>query len=145
MRSQQPPRRGLLSGSGAAVLLAMALVVCGCGRGGPAGAIWVTGTVMHDERPLSEGGVHFLAKDGKASASGSARLKDGKFGLYLMPGDYSIAVVSTEGSEEMDMKTGRVIPAKSRIPLRYTTVTESGLVAQVDAAHRTVSLALEPQ
>lgn len=145
MRSQQPPRRGLFSCSGTACLLATALAVTGCGRAGPAGTIWVTGTVVHDGKPLSEGGVHFLAQDGKASASGSARLKDGKFGLYLMPGDYSIAVVSTEGSEEMDMKTGRVIPAKSRIPLRYTTVTESGLAAQVDAGHRTVSLALEPQ
>lgn len=100
---------------------------------------------MHDGRPLPEGGVHFLAKDGKAAASGSARLKGGKFGLYLMPGDYAIAVVSTEGSEEMDMKTGRVIPAKSRIPLRYTTVTESGLGAQIDAGRHRVSIALEPQ
>jgi hypothetical protein len=105
----------------------------------------VSGTVLHDGKPLSEGAVHFLAKDRKAMASGSTRLKDGKFGLYIQPGDYALAVVSEEGGEQMDMKTGLVIPAKSRIPRRYTMVTESGLEAKVDAQNRTLSIVLEGQ
>jgi hypothetical protein len=128
------------------MVVAMAVMaVVGCGPRGPVGTIWVSGTVLHDGKPLSEGAVHFLAKDRKAMASGSTRLKDGKFGLYIQPGDYSLAVVSEEGGEQMDMKTGLVIPAKSRIPRRYTTVTESGLEAKVDAQNRTLSIVLEGQ
>lgn len=145
MRLQLSPCGGHLSGSVIAVFLATALAIAGCGQAGPAGTIWVNGTVVHDGKPLPEGAVHFLGKERNAGASGSARLQGGKFGLYLAPGNYSIAVVSEDGVAETDMKTGRMVLAKSRIPLRYTTVTDSGLSAQVDTGHRTVSLVLEPQ
>jgi hypothetical protein len=125
--------------------LVVVVAVVGCGPTAPVGAIWVSGTILHEGKPLSEGAVHFLAKDRTALASWSTRLKDGKFGLYIQPGDYALAVVSEEGVAEMDMKTGRMIPAKSRIPVRYTTVTESGLEAKVDARNRMVAIVLEGQ
>lgn len=130
-------------------LAALALVVVsgtvGCGTQGPAGMLWVTGTVLHDGKPLQEGAVHFLAREkGAAGSSGSSRLTSSRYGLYLAPGDYAIAVVSEEGVAVMDMKTGRMIPAKSRIPEKYTSVTTSGLEATFDGGHRTADFSLAP-
>lgn len=134
------------SASRLAVAFIASFLASGCGPKGPPGAVWVTGSVRFDGKPLPEGAVHFLAKEQKpGAASGSVRLSPGsRFGLYLKPGDYSVAVVSEEGVAEMDMKTGRMIPAKSRIPLKYTTVKDSGLEARVDAAGRTLTLELSP-
>jgi hypothetical protein len=61
-----------------------------------------------------------------------------------VPGAYAVAVVSEEGVPVMDMKTGLEIPAKSRIPQKYTTVTTSGLEATFDNSHRTADLSLAP-
>ena len=128
------------------VVIGGSLLVAGCGPKAPPGAIWVTGSVRFEGKPLPEGAVHFLAKpEQSGSGRGSVRLSPASgFGLYLKPGDYAVAVVSEEGVAEMDMKTGRLIPAKSRIPLKYTTVNDSGLEARVDANHRTVHFNLAP-
>ena len=55
-----------------------------------------------------------------------------------------MAVISEEGVATMDMKTGREIPAKSRILQKYTAVTTSGLEATFDNGHRTADLSLAP-
>lgn len=123
------------------IVLATAAAVAGCGPQGPPGTVWVTGTVLYEGKPLPAGAVHFLSKEKTpGAASGSVRLSSSRFGLYLLPGDYAVAVVSEEGVAEMDRKTGRMIPAKSRIPLKYTSVTDSGLRATIDAGHRTVAI-----
>lgn len=129
----------------AAVLLA-AMVATGCGGPkGPPGTIWVSGSVLYDGKPLPEGAVHFAPKDqATAGSGGSSRLKGSRFGLFLRPGTYGVAIISEEGVATMDMKTGREIPAKSRIPRKYTTVTTSALEAAVDAGHRTVDFSLSP-
>jgi hypothetical protein len=131
--------------SAAAILLA-SLFATGCGGPqGPPGTIWVTGSVLYDGKPLSEGAVHFAPKDqATASSGGSSRLKDSRFGLFLQPGNYGVAIISEEGVAVMDMKTGREIPAKSRIPEKYTAVTTSGLEATFDSGHRTADFSLAP-
>ena len=131
--------------SAAAIVLA-SLFATGCGGPkGPPGTIWVSGSVLYDGKPLPEGAVHF-APEGKAAAGsgGSTRLKGSRFGLFLRPGNYGVAVISEEGVAVMDMKTGREIPAKSRIPQKYTAVTTSGLEATFDSGHRTADLSLSP-
>jgi hypothetical protein len=77
-------------------------------------------------------------------SSGSSRLSNSRYGLYLAPGEYAVAVISEEGVAVMDMKTGRETPAKSRIPEKYTAVTTSGLKATFDNGHRTADLSLAP-
>jgi hypothetical protein len=128
--------------------VALALMVSstvGCGRQGPPGMLWVTGTVLYEGQPLPEGAVHFLAQGkGSAGSSGSARLSNSRYGLYLAPGEYAVAIISEEGVAVMDRKTGRMIPAKSRIPEKYTAVTTSGLKATFDTGHRTADLSLAP-
>ena len=129
----------------AAVALVIVSGTIGCGRQGPPGMLWVAGTVLYDGQPLPEGAVHFLAQGkGSAGSSGSARLTKSRYGLYLAPGEYAVAVISEDGVAEMDRKTGRMIPAKSRIPEKYTSVTTSGLEATFDAGHRTVDFSLAP-
>lgn len=128
--------------------LALAMMVfgaIGCGRQGPPGMLWVTGKVLYEGKPLPEGAVHFLAEvKGTTGSSGSARLTNSRYGLYLAPGEYAVAVVSEEGVAEMDRKTGRMIPAKSRIPAKYTAVTTSGLKVTFDNGQRTADFSLSP-
>jgi two-component system chemotaxis response regulator CheB len=75
------------------------------------------------------------AQDGEAILPGR---------LYLAPGEYAVAIISQEGLPEMNMKTGRETPAKSRIPEKYTAVTTSGLRVTFDNGHRTADLSLAP-
>ena len=128
--------------TGVATLLVATLV--GCGKSGPPGTIWVSGAVLYDGKSLPDGAVHFAAKGKATPATAAARLVGSRYGLYLVPGAYAVAVVSEEGVPVMDMKTGLEIPAKSRIPRKYTTVTTSGLEATFDNGHRTSDLSLAP-
>ena len=129
----------------AVALVLMVSSTIGCGRKGPPGMLWVTGTVLYEGQPLPEGAVHFLAQGkGSVGSSGSSRLSNSRYGLYLAPGEYAVAIISQEGLPEMDMKTGREIPAKSRIPQKYTAVTTSGLKATFDNGHRAADLSLAP-
>jgi hypothetical protein len=129
----------------AVALVLMVSSTIGCGRKGPPGMLWVTGTVLYEGQPLPEGAVHFLAQGkGSVGSSGSSRLSNSRYGLYLAPGEYAVAIISQEGLPEMDMKTGRETPAKSRIPEKYTAVTTSGLKATFDNGHRTADLSLAP-
>lgn len=112
----------------------------GCARRPPAppGAVWVDGTVAYDERPLPHGVVQFFATDG--NASGSVRIEDGRFGGYLQPGRYAVAVVARERPAQEDDQ-GRYVPATSLIPERYGDIASSTLVVDVEA-HRPLSITL---
>jgi hypothetical protein len=104
----------------AVALVLMVSSTIGCGRKGPPGMLWVTGTVLYEGQPLPEGAVHFLAQGkGSVGSSGSSRLSNSRYGLYLAPGEYAVAIISQEGLPEMDMKTGRETPAKSTRLLRH--------------------------
>jgi hypothetical protein len=126
---------------GLVLITALALAGCG-GPSGPPGTIPVTGTVAHAGRPLPDGSVHFAANSG--GGGGAARLANGRFRVHLVPGRYRIAVISTEGFEQVDPKTGGIMPGKSRIPGQYTTVETSGLAATIDATNDHVPLTLGP-
>ena len=136
-------RLSMLFGS---VALAALCVNVGCGGPkGPPGSIWVNGSVLYDGKSLPEAVVHFAPKEqATAGSGGAARLKGNRFGLFLQPGNYLVAVISEEGVAETDMKTGRMIPAKSRIPEKYTSVTTSGLEATFDTGRRTADFSLAP-
>jgi hypothetical protein len=119
------------------------VLITGCGSKAPPGTIWITGTVAHQGSPLSEGVIHFVPPQNSAPGGEATRITDGHFGLYLQPGKYGLAILSPQGVEEIDPKTGRLIPPPSRISLDYGSVTTSGLEAAVDEAHRRVDLRLD--
>lgn len=122
----------------------LVMLIAGCGSKAPPGTVWVTGTVAHQGSPLSEGVIHFVPPQNSASGGGAAtRISGGRFGLYLQPGKYGLAILSPQGVEEIDPKTGRLIPPPSHISLDYGSVTTSGLEAAVDASHRRVDLRLD--
>ena len=120
------------------------VLITGCGSKAPPGTIWITGTVAHQGSPLSEGVIHFVSPQNSAPGGGGAtRITGGRFGLYLQPGKYGLAILSPQGVEEIDPKTGRLIPPPSRISLDYGSVTTSALEATVDANHHRVDLHLD--
>lgn len=117
----------------------------GCGAKAPPGTLWISGNVNHEDDRLVKGVVHFVPKNGSpAGGGGAARIEDGRFGLYLMPGHYEMAVVSRDGVEDIDPKTGRLLPPPSRIPIRFETVKTSGLEATVDPDQRRIDIQLGP-
>lgn len=123
----------------------LVMLIAGCGSKAPPGTVWVTGMVAHQGSPLPEGMIHFVPRQDSAPGSGAAtRISGGRFGLYLRPGRYGLAILSPQGVEEIDPRTGRLIPPPSRIALDYGSVTTSGLEATVDASHRRVDLRLDP-
>ncbi len=125
-------------------LSSLVVLIAGCGSNAPPGTIWISGTVAHQDSPLPEGVIHFVPRQDSASGGGGAtRISCGRFGLYLRPGRYGLAVLSPQGVEEIDPRTGRLIPPPSRISLDYGSVTTSGLEAVVDASYRRVELRLD--
>jgi hypothetical protein len=125
-------------------LSSLVVLIAGCGSKAPPGTIWIDGTVAHQGSPLPEGVIHFVPHQDSVSGGGAAtRISGGRFGLYLQPGRYGLAILSPQGVEEIDPRTGRLIPPPSRISLDYGSATTSGLEATVDASHRRVDLRLD--
>jgi hypothetical protein len=125
-------------------ILGVALLLClGCGTKGPPGTLWVSGSVTLEGTSLRTGVVHFVPKDISTGDTGGAlRIQGGRFGLFLKPGHYRLAVISRDGVEEIDAKTGSLIPPPSLIPIKYETVSTSGLDAMIDAEHRRIDIQL---
>lgn len=122
------------------VVLAFALV--GCGKRIPEGMITVTGSVACGGQPLPKGALHFIPADARKSTS--VRIDgNGRFRVAVWPLEYRIAVTADEHPAMVDDQ-GREIPAKSLVPLKYTSAATSGLTATVDASHTTVNIDLAP-
>ena len=118
-------------------------MVVGCRRGPPPppGAILVSGAVTYADAPLGRGTVQFAAAAG--TDSGTAKVgAEGRFSVWLQPGEYRVAVIAYDGIERVDA-IGAPLPQKSLIPERYFTTEKSGLRATVDKDHRTVSFDLD--
>jgi hypothetical protein len=122
-------RRTLIEAGICAFVLAV-LGAPGCSGRPPAppGAVWVDGEVRHVGAALPFGVVQFFATD--SVASGSVRIKAGRFGLYLKPGSYQVAIIAEEMPGHEDEKGGYV-PAKSLIPERFGDIKTSKLEAEV--------------
>jgi hypothetical protein len=135
-------RRGSLLTLACLALACLALAGCG-GRSGPPGTVPVAGMVTHAGKPLPNGSVHFSPASGGAGG-GAGRLAAGRYLVHLAPGHYRVAVISTEGFEQIDTKTGRILPGKPRIPERFMTPETSGLKATVAPENSRVDLVLGP-
>jgi hypothetical protein len=103
----------------------LTLSLTGCGTSLPDGMVKINGTVTLDGSPLvcegdGESYVNFMS-DTNGGGSGSFDRTNGTFEMLLEPGDYTVVVRATDGFMQEDEKRGRIIPAKSLIPEKYTT------------------------
>lgn len=119
-----------------------ALLAGGCSFRPPAppGTIWVSGEVSSGGKPLPFGVIQFFAKD--SGASGSVRIHQGRFGLWLKPVGYHVAVIAHEKPGHEDGKGGYV-PAVSIIPERYGDIATSKLEADVHDGARHLRIDLD--
>ena len=128
----------------------MGIMLAGCGPGVPAGKVKLTGTVTFDGKPLVAGvfnsaSINFAAKQG--NASGAAGLSpEGAFTVYLVPGEYDVAVRDNGGGMRPPEKPGSP-PAyhPGVIPARYTSANTSGISITAADDSKPVSVAIEKQ
>jgi len=124
----------------ACVMLAMALLLSGCGGNTMKGLVNVEGTVTLDGNPLPEGTVTFMPVDvsnggspssGKIDSNGSYELQFSKSNTGIKPGTYVVTVNSWETVATMDAK-GKAVPGKSRIPEKYSSSDASRIEITVN-------------
>lgn len=125
--------------------LAAAVLLIGCGPRAPVGKVLLTGVVVLDGKPLDGGVVNFVAKEGTASGSAGVS-KAGLFKVFLVPGEYAVAVRDNGGGLRPPEKPGAppvLIP--SAIPERYRSADTSGLSVTAVAGARPVTIAVDKQ
>jgi hypothetical protein len=112
-----------------ALILSLALVLPGCGGGGPALAP-VSGTVNYNGKPLAQGEISFHPAGGQRPAYG--KIQDGKIvdvktadkeGVIVGP--CQVGVTSVQAAADM------YTPSKSLIPQRYADPKKSGLSCEI--------------
>jgi hypothetical protein len=89
--------------------------------------------------------INFAAKQG--NASGVAGLSpEGAFTVYLVPGEYDVAVRDNEGTMRAPEKPGSP-PAYYPvvIPVRYTSADTSGISVTAAVDSKPVTIAIEKQ
>lgn len=123
------------------------LLLTGCGPSLPDGMVKIDGVVVLDGSPLicsgeGESYVNFLS-DTNGGGAGSFDRSNGTFEMIIQPGDYSVVVRATDGFDEEDMnRRGRIIPAKSLIPEKYTNSELSDVTVHVPPAGGSVVVSL---
>ena len=131
-------RRWLILGP--AVVTSLLLV--GCGPGTPAGKVKLTGNVTCDGKPLNGGYINFAAKQGTAKGSAGIAAA-GAFSVFLVPGDYDVAVNDNSGMRPPDAASGRPTYIPSGIHKRFTSANTSGLSVTAVADSKPVTIAVE--
>lgn len=125
-----------------AVLIAIGLLIAGCGGAAPAGPETgaVTGTVTLDGEPLSEVLVMFQPEDGKLGQASMGKTdEDGHYELTYSTTTKGAVV----GSHKVTVTTPTTAPDpkfKDPIPKKYNSKTE--LKEEVQAGENVVDLAL---
>jgi hypothetical protein len=144
MRPSEPPARWLKAQLPVALVIACLLLV-GCGPRVPAGKVLITGTVLLNGAPLEGGVVNFFAKEGTANGAAGVGA-EGIFRVFLVPGEYAVAVRDNGGGLRPPEKPGAppvLIP--SAIPERYRSANTSGLSVTAVAGARPVTIAVDKQ
>jgi len=126
------------------------VMLAGCGPGHPAGKVKVVGTVTFDGKPLAaevlEGVViNFAGKEGKASGA-TALSPNGAFTVYLVPGEYDVAIRDLGGTMQAPEQPGlRPTYRPKVIASRYTSADTSGISITAAADSNPVTIAIEKQ
>ncbi|MEI8229187.1 MAG: hypothetical protein WCH77_13130 [Planctomycetota bacterium] len=128
-----------------AAVVAIGLII-GCGPNTPAGKVKLTGTVTCDGKLLEGGVINFVAKQGTANGSAGISQKGG-FTVFLVPGEYDVAVRDNSGMRPPDAANGPPIFIPRVVPERFTSADSSGLSVTAAAAadSKPVTIALESE
>ena len=118
-------------------ILAVFVLVAGCGPRVPAGKVRFVGTVTRGGSPVTVGGVNFMAVEGTETGTGKIQ-PDGSFEAILSPGSFKVAITAYKGVA--DAKTGRVAGLEWLVPQKYADVRTSGLAIDVSQGMSPVSL-----
>jgi hypothetical protein len=124
-----------------AAVVAVGLII-GCGPRAPAGKVMLTGTVTCDGKILEGGVINFVAKQGPANGSAGISLKGG-FTVFLVPGEYDVAVRDNSGMRPPDTAKGPPIFIPRVVPERFTSANSSGLSVTAAADSKPVTIAVE--
>ena len=111
------------------LILLVALVLPGCGGGGPTLAP-VSGTVNYNGTPLAQGEISFHPADGRRPAYG--KIQDGKIVDVKTADDEGVIVGTCQvGVTSVEAAADMYTPSKSLIPQRYADPKKSGLTCEI--------------
>ncbi|MGI9177892.1 MAG: hypothetical protein ACR2IT_08565 [Pirellulales bacterium] len=102
-------------------LVAMVLLVAGCGRGPALGDL--SGEVNLDGSPLAEGAIRFEPADGKGSTAG-ASIQNGRYNARMMANGYRVQISSADMTPPPGLPAGEFFTGRERIPARYNEQKE---------------------
>jgi hypothetical protein len=124
-----------------AAVVAIGLII-GCGPNTPAGRVKLTGTVTCDGKLLEGGVINFVAKQGTANGSAGISQKGG-FTVFLVPGEYDVAVRDNSGMRPPDTAKGLPIFVPRVVPEQFTSADSSGLSVTAAADSKPVTIAVD--
>lgn len=122
-------RRSL--GTSFGLLIAISVVVSGCGGGDSLPREEINGTVTIDGKPLNRGLITFVPAEANVTTQGGGPILDGKFSIPriqgLVPGNYKVVISSPDDKPEEFPDKGfnnnapglPPIPAKEVVPAQY--------------------------
>jgi hypothetical protein len=132
-----------------AVGLILTLLASGCGGG----TSTITGTVKYLGRPLTNGQISFIGKDGKSASSTIG--PDGKYTVTNAPtGSVTVTVLAYQttgeaklgsftGEAKLGSKAPKTQPSMtSAVPPKYNDPATSGLQYTIDSGSKTIDIDL---
>lgn len=110
------------------VILGLALMATGCGGSAPP-PIAVTGKVLFDGKPMSDGDIYFHPTDGRVPVQ--SKILDGRYTIKPSPGEYRVAIQQERDSGTKNMygdpqMTSTVAPRYNSDTGLNATVTADG-------------------
>lgn len=128
-------------------------LVCttGCGQKNTDGKVRINGIVMLDGSPLicegeGESYVNLVSATGEnGGGSGSFDRSTGAFEMAILPGNYKAVIRATDGFMVEDEKRGRITPAKSLIPEKYSSSDDTDVTVTVSPSGGEVSIQLSSE
>ena len=133
------------------VLLTGLVCITGCGQKNTDGRVRINGTVMLDGSPLicegeGESYVNLVSETGEnGGGSGAFDRSTGVFEMTILPGNYKAVIRATDGFMIEDEKRGRVTPAKSLIPEKYSSSDDTDVTVTVSPSGGEVSIQLSSE
>ena len=130
------------------VLLTGVVCITGCGQKNTGGKVKINGTVMLDGSPLicegeGESYVNLVSETGEnGGGSGSFDRSTGAFEMAILPGNYKAVIRATDGFMVEDENRGRVTPAKSLIPEKYSSSDDTDVTVTVSPSGGEVNIQL---
>ena len=127
------------------VLTALALfslgtvaLLSGCGKSLPDGMVKAKGQILLDGEPLTHSGeglfiLNLATEENSNTSTALFDQTNGTFEIVIQPGEYIAVVTATDGFDQDDEKRGRVIPAKSLVPKKYSSLRTSDAAVVVPA------------